>query len=185
MAVDLANLVDALRRETGPLGTDNFPTATDDDFIGALTDAFWELRLYGWFVGYEEDAAARGGPVRFGPGIVTPTGATTTYDDPDGYSTTDLSRQMQQLIVLWAGWNVVINRLAALNTMMRAKAGNVEYERQNSASTLKALLDHLKDRIDYVLTTVRSGDVTTVTVFDAVVERSYSLASGETTWLRG
>lgn len=178
------DLVESLRREVNPPGTDLFPDATDDDWGGKLTDAFWEIRLFGLLSGFEENAAARGGPTGFGEGKVTPTGVDETYDDPIGYAPLiDLGRERQQLIVLWAGYKVVINRLASLNTVFRAKAGPVEYETQNAASLLKAVLDQLKARMDYVLNILRDNGTTTA-VFDAIVERNYSQAVGEVWWVR-
>lgn len=182
MAVDLATLVDSLRREVNPPGTDLFPDATEDTFLGNLTDAFWEVRLFGFLSGFEENAAARGGPGAFGEGIVTPTGVDETYDDPTGFiATRDLSRPLQQLVVLWAAWKIALNRMGSLNTTFRAKAGPVEYETQNAATVLKAVLDALKSRIDIILNTLpeRAGSV----VLDAMVERSYSVAVGETWWV--
>lgn len=184
MAVNLFDLVDPLKREVQPPGADLFPDATDDAWGGALTDAFWEVRLFGFLAGYEENAAARGGPAAFGEGIVTPTGIIDeTYDDPFGFAPgQDLDRELQQLVVLWAAWKVVLNRMGSLNTTFRTKAGPVEYETQNAASVLKAVLDALKGRIDFVLSELpqRSSAV----IFDAVVERSYSMAVGDTWWVR-
>lgn len=184
--VDLFELVDALKREVNPPGSDLFPDATDDDYLGSLTDAFWEVRLYGFLGGFEENAAARGGSPTFGEGRVTPLGAAEGYDAPSGYSTTaDLSRELQQLIVLWAGWKIVLARMGALNTTFRARAGNVEYETQNAASVLKTILDQLKARIDFVIDHISDyAPGSGVAVFDAVVERSYSQAVGDTWWVR-
>lgn len=183
MTVDLFELVEPLKREVNPPGTDLFPDATDDEWGGALSDAFWELRLYGFLVGFEENAAARGGWTTFTEGIVTPLGTPDdTYDDPSGYSTTqDMSREMQQLVILWAAWKIVLNRMASLNTTFRTKAGPVEYETGQAATVLKSVLDALKGRIDYVIANV--PQTVGAVVFDAVVERSYSQAVGETWWV--
>ena len=80
MAVNLETLVDALRREVSPPGSDLFPDAIEDNYLGSLTDAFWEVRLYGLLAGFEENAAARGGPAEFGEGVITPVGVDATYD---------------------------------------------------------------------------------------------------------
>jgi hypothetical protein len=127
MAVDLADLVESLKREVSPPGGDTFPDATQDNYLGSLTDAFWEIRLFGMLAGFEENAAARGGPASFTEGIVTPTGVTEDYDDPFGYiNGQDLSRELQQLIVLWAGYKIVLTRFGVLQSVFRAKAGPVE-----------------------------------------------------------
>lgn len=185
MAVNLLDLVEPLRRDVNPPGSDLFPDATDDNWLGSLTDAFWEVRLFGFLDGYDENAAARGGPAAFGEGIVTPTGVTATYDDPSGYSTEDLSRDLQQLIVLWAAYKVMLSRLASLNTTFRAKAGPVEYETQNAASVLKTILDQLKGRIDFVLANLSTyGAGTNAVIFDAMVERTYSQSVGDVWFVR-
>jgi hypothetical protein len=183
MAVNLFDLVDPLKREVNPPGGDLFPDATDDAWSGALTDAFWEIRLFGFLNGFEENAAARGGPAAFSEGIVTPTSVTdAAYDDPLGYVTAlDLGRELQQLIVLWAAWKIALTRLSGLNTTFRAKAGPVEYETQSAATLLAEILKQLKSRIDYILANLpdRVGTV----VFDAMVERSYSQAVGDVWWV--
>jgi hypothetical protein len=181
MAIDLINLVDPLKREVNPPGTDLYPNAIDDDWAGALNNAFWEVRLYGFLIGYEENAASRGGPVEFVENIVTPLGVAADYDDPTGYNPQDLSRELQQLIVLWAAYKIVLNRMASLNTTFRTKAGPVEYETQNAASVLKSVLDALHDRIELILKTLPQTAGTVV--FDAIIERSYSMAVGETWWV--
>lgn len=184
MAVQLFDLVDPLRREVNPPGSDLFPDATDDSYVGSLTDAFWEIRLYGLLSGFEENAAARGGPAAFGEGIITPVGITDpTYDDPSGWSAEDLSRDLQQLIVLWAGYKIVLTRMSALSTVFRARAGNVEYETQNAASVLKTILDQIKARLDFILDQLSQAGQLDVYVLDAIIERTYAMANGETWWV--
>jgi hypothetical protein len=186
MAVDLADLVEPLKREVSPPGSDSFPDATDDNWIGSLTDAFWEVRLYGMLGGFEENAAARGGPPSFTEGLVTPTGAFEGYDDPTGYAPDqDLSRDLQQLIVLWAGYKVVLARFGWIQSVFRAQAGPVQYETQQAATVLKSLLDALKARIDDILIHLSTWNKDPgVAVIDSVIERSYAQAVGETWWVR-
>lgn len=184
--VDLFDLVESLKREVNPPGTDAFPDATDDNWLGSLTDSFWEVRLYGMLEGFEENAAARGGPDSFTEGKVTPTGVDEDYDYPGGYVPgVDLARDLQQLIVLWAGYKVVLARMGTLQSVFRAKAGPVEYETQQAATVLKSLLDTLKAKIDQVLghlSTWNTGN--TVVMLDSVIERTYSQAIGDTWWVR-
>lgn len=187
MAVDLNDLVDNFKREVSPPGTDLYPDATDASWSGSLTDAFWEIRLYGFLAGFEEDAASRGGPVEFGEGIVTPIGAIDGYDDPTGYAPgQDLPRDLQQLIILWAGWKVVLNQMQNLSSMFRAKAGPVEVETQHAASVLKTILDQLKNKIDFITANLSTFGVgTNVAAFDALVESTYNLTTGMAWWVRG
>jgi hypothetical protein len=185
MAVDLADLIEPLKREVSPPGTDLYPNAVDDEWFGALTDAFWEIRLYGFIPGYEENAAARGGPTEFSDGIVTPLNVTADYDDPTGWSDSDLARDLQQLVVLWAGWKITLTQMQNLSTTFRAKAGPVEFETQHAATVQKAILDTLRAKIDTILQNLSSyGASSSVVVLDAIVERTYSTATHDQWWLR-
>jgi hypothetical protein len=183
VAIDLATLVDAVRVSVNPPGSDLFPDATDDSWIGALINSFWEIRLYGLLASWEEDAASRDGPLDFTEGIVTPLGVDETYDDPTGYAPTDMGRDYQQLVVLWTSWRTVLNRMGSLSTTFRAKAGPVEYETQNAATVLKSVLDALKQQLDAILGQLRNVGADTTIVLDAMVERSYAQAVGETWWV--
>jgi hypothetical protein len=182
--IDLFDLVEPLKREVNPPGSNLFPDATDDSFLGSLTDAFWEVRLYGFLAGFEENVAARGGPAEFGEGKITPIGAAVGYDLPDDYSPDDLSRDLQQLVVLWAGWKIVLTRMSSINSVFRAKAGPVEYETQTAASVLKSVLDTLKSRIDYVLDNIATTGGNSVAILDSIMESTYSIAAGAYYWVR-
>lgn len=186
MSVDLTTLVEPLQIEIQAPGGEAYANATEDDYLGALINAFWEIRLYGFLGGFEEDSAARGGPPEFTAGIVTPLNVDPTYDDPFGYSTTeDLSRDLQQLIVLWAAWKIALNNMATINSVFRAKAGPVEYETQQAASVLTAVLDQLKARITYLIANLPMAGRHGAVVLDAVIERTYSQAVGDVWWVRG
>lgn len=164
MAVDLGDLIETLRREVSQPGaeTTTFPDANDDTFLGHLQDAFWEARLDGMLDGFVEDGA----------GSVAPS---TVGDD-------DLTRDLQQLVVLYAGIRILRNQLIAINTVFRAKAGPVEFETQKSAQLLKGILDELKSRRSLVLQRLSDlGNVDTY-VIDAILEREYSIDYGITHW---
>src|SRR4051812_31680007 len=122
MAVDLSDLIDPLKREINSPGTDSFPNASDDDFLGYLEDSFWEGRLDGITVLT---------PFTESEGIVT--------NLTDGGE--DIGRDLQQLLVLYAGIRIIRNQLMVLNTMFHAEAGPVQFEIQKSAQVLKGILD--------------------------------------------
>lgn len=186
MAVDCGNLVDALKGRVNPPGVDLYPNSTDDDWIIRLTDAFWDARLKGVTAlsNFEENAAARGGPSAFGEGIITPIAAVEGYDDPNGWSSTeDMARETQQIIVLFAAWRITLAKMQEVKTKFKSKAGPVEYERQQSATLLKAVLDALKAEIDELsdsLTGGTGGDA----VFDALINREWAMYDSEITWVR-
>jgi hypothetical protein len=158
MAVDLGELIETLEREVTPLGTAF--AGTEDEALGHLQDAFWAARMRGAFEGYTE-----------ADGEVTPINST----DPD------LPREQQQLIVLAAGIRIVRSALRNANTVFRAQAGPVQFETQQSAQTLRELLVQLdrefRQVLDYVVHWTDSG---TVAYFDALIQRTDSIAAGNT-----
>lgn len=166
MAVDITELIEPLQRELSPPGTNLYPNATDDEWIGQLQDAFWEARLQGLLVGY-------------------------TLDPDDDTSiipqsgTTDLGREWQQLIVLFAGYRVTLTAFQNINSSFRAKAGPVEFEQQKSATTLKGLLDALKERMKAILDALPvEGRNSYVAAFTGYIERTYAIGVGDQWFVR-
>lgn len=156
MAVDLFDLVDPLKRTVNSPGSDAFPNATDDDFGGYLTDAFWELRMLNMFSDYTES-----------DGLVTPiTGST------------DLPREQQQLIILYAAITIITNELKNLESVFRVKAGPAEFETQKSASLLKDVLAELQRRRLVVEQNLFAMGEITDTYIDSVWERDYRWGNG-------
>jgi len=163
MAVPLIDLVDSLKREVTAIGSSEYASVDPSEWLGHLTDAFWEARLMGLLAGYTEV-----------DGEILPQSGTT-----------DLPRDLQQLIVLFAGFRMAITSYRSINSSYRAKAGPVEYEVQKSAQTLKALIDAIKSRIDFILKNLSSyGDGSSgVAIFDAVINANYAEAGGS--WFVG
>ncbi len=154
MAIDLNDLIDSLKREVSIPGAEEttFPDATTSIWLGSLKDGFWDARLDGLLPGYEVAADT----------IV-----------PTSVGGADLSRDLQQLIVFYAGFRIIRNQLRTLRTVFRAKAGDVEYETQQAATQLTAILNELKDRRDrYLLLLAQSGQVSGYYV-DMVCARGY------------
>lgn len=167
MAVELADLIDSLKREVNPPGTDLYPNATDDDWLGHLADAFWEARIMGFqpLIGFTVD-----------PDAFTV--------DPITVGQPDLTRDFQQLIVLYAGYRITLTQFQNLNARFHAKAGPVEIEVEKSANTLKAVLDAIKQRIDIVLTRLSDVGGTSVEILDAIIENTYTIATRGQWWVR-
>ncbi len=165
MAVDLGDLVESLKREIASPGEyeATFPNSTDDSLVGSLSDAFWEARLDGLLVGFVE-----------GDGVVTPITGTT-----------DLSRDLQQLIVFYAGYKILFNVLRGIQTSFRAKAGPVEFETQQSASALTEILKELKFRRNLLLTRLTEIGAIPSYYVDAYLSRDDSLRWGDTIFVTG
>lgn len=143
---DLSDLIDPLKREVSPPGSDLFPDATDDDWTGYLQDGFWEARLDGFLKNYTVSDDA----------IVTP-------DLPDFY---------KYMIVLWAGVRITRTRLSNLRTQQRSQAGPVSFEFQNSSQLLKEVLLEIKEKKQRLIDL--SYHITDVTVIDGNFQRDYN-----------
>lgn len=160
MAVDLADFVEALKREVSPPGSDIFANVHPNEWVGYLSDAFWEARLDGFLVGYQTDEAALG-DIEIVP--VSP-------------ELPDLDRRGMALVILYAGVKVLRNRILNMNTQFRAKAGSVEFEQQNSATMLAEMLKQLKATKDRIIEALDT-DSTDVIMLDAYSTRVYSVSS--------
>lgn len=161
MAVELEELIPDLLTEVNPPGSDLFPNATAQDWLSMLRNAFWEATLDKVIVGYTEE-----------DGVVTPKNGTQ-----------DLGRDFQQIIIYYAGVRVLKNRLSDLKTLFRTKAGSVEYETQQSAQVLRALLEEAVRRRDHWLEVIAENHGTPTYYIDAVRARERSAAHGVTSWL--
>jgi len=164
MAVDLADLIDALTTEVNPPGSDLFPDATEDQWVSNLQNSFWEAKLYGFFDDHTES-----------DGLISPLTV----------GNADLARDQQQLIVLFAGLRVIRNELKNTNTGFRAKAGPVEFETQNSANLLRDVLRDIRSKVDLILANLSDLSSTTTTYIDSLVGRDNSLYYEDTYFYRG
>lgn len=162
MAVDLGDLIESVQREVNPPGSTLFPDAVEDDYLGYLQDAFWETTLDGLIEGYTES-----------DGSITPVSGDT-----------DLIRELQQLIVIYAGFKMLKNYLTNVRTQFRAVAGPVEYETQQSANLLTSLMKDLMDRRNSLLARLSDLGVVDSHYFDAVHERTSSINYGDVWWVR-
>lgn len=164
MTVDISDLIVSLQREVNPPGTDLFPNATDDDWLGQLLDSFWEAKLFGFFTTFTADL----------DGLISPN---TTGDD-------DMARSDQALIILFAGARVIRNELKNTSTGFRAVAGPVEFETQNSAQLLRDILKDIRSKVDLALAALGTINSTTATYIDSLVGREDSLYYRETFFQR-
>lgn len=160
MAVDLEDLVPSLRREVSPASEDLYVDVVDADLVGHLSDAFWEGRLFGFFGGYDETE-----------GIVSPISGTT-----------DLAREDQALVVIFAGIRIVRNALINQDVLFRAKAGPVEFETQSSANALTEAMRQLQAKVKFIYDKVGSLGTVTDHYIDGLAARDYSIRSGETAY---
>lgn len=171
MAVDLADYVDTLRREVQPPGSTSFATVSDTTFVGYLADAFWEVKLDGFIQPYACDS----------DGIIIPANDPQASNIALGFKATDyvdgvdMPRDQVALVVLYAGIKIIRNQLMTTSTKVRAKAGPVEFETDNSANFLVEMLKELQNvRSRLLFLKTYNQDVFLVDAFSA---RSTSAAS--------
>lgn len=163
MSVDLSNLVELLQAEVDAPGENSFADAVETDWVNQLRSGFWETVLDGIMFGYEET-----------DGIVTPIAPNIT----------DLSREYQQLVIFYAGVRVVRNKLRTVGTAFKAKAGPVEYETQNSAQVLKAILDELINKRNIILRRLSDLGSSKAYYVDMVISRDVSMGYGNSWFTR-
>lgn len=123
MAVDLNTLIPYLRAEAN-LADDE---RTSAQLLLSLRNAFWQARLDGvaGLAGYSENNGVISNNTSGGP---------------------DLSRELQQVVVLFAGISELTNFLRNVNTVFRTKAGETEFETQQSAQVLREIITLAKER---------------------------------------
>ena len=156
-AVDLEDLIDDMKAELSVPGTTTYANSTDAQWVSQLRIAFWEVVLDQIISGYTET-----------DGIVTPVSGDTA-----------LARELQQVIIFYAGLKVVRNRLMDLKTSFRAKAGQAEYETQQSAQVLSALYKGLLQKRDDWVSYLGASGFTGVSYYiDTVSARDWNYAMG-------
>jgi hypothetical protein len=169
VAVDLADYTDALQREVNPPGVQDFPAASDGDWLGQLADSFWEARLDGLLEGFTCDEN----------GLITPVVPAGT--DPS--TQPDLGRDMVQLVILYASFRVIRNTLRDIRTTFIAQAGSVRFETGQSASLLVEIMKDIVNRRDIILTRLSDLGSTNVTIIDAITARDQSIMQRTTYWV--
>lgn len=164
MAVLIDNLIESLKNEVSPPGTDLYPSVSDPQWRSRLLDAFWEAKLAKAFPNYTIDGSNNIVPIS---------------------GTTDMPREQQQLIVLFAGFRVALTAFQNIKSGFRAKAGPVEFEQQQSAQVLKGLLDALRERIKDALEDVDGTSMGSLAlVLDGLAARSAAISDGDLFFVR-
>lgn len=162
MAVDLSDLVEFVRVEANPPGVDLFPDANDEEWLTRLRNAFWTARMEGFFPTFTE-----------ADGLVVPVSGTT-----------DMDRELQQVVVFLAGYTAVMNTLRNTRASFRAKAGPAEFETTQAATVLTTQSNVLRDQLRRLLDRLSDQGATSVEVIDALVARTESIGAGTTIWVR-
>lgn len=161
MSVDLSDLNPSLQRE---VGLDDSSSITDTDLTGYLSDAFWTAVLDGIISGYSEN-----------DGTISPVVS----------GATDLPRELQQLLVIYAAYIIIRNQIRDLKTFLSAKAGPVSFETQQSAVVLKEVLTELYNRKMQILNNLTQQGHAPAIYVDMVRAREEALWYGDSQFLSG
>lgn len=157
---DLSELIEPLRAEINIPGEDVYDTVSNSLWITYLANGFWSAQLDGLM---------------------------GTYEESEGEVVGDevLPRDLQQLILMYTGIAILRQRLFSLQTVFRAKAGPVEYEVQQSAQVMKALLDEFSSRRLYLLQRLADTGIARSTYYiDTYAARQEAINSGYVGWIR-
>jgi len=159
MALELEEFIPSLVREVNPPGTPRFENVSNDQWLGYLTDAFWEARLDGFMPNYTCDED----------------GVVEHLHDPNDPAK-EFPRYLVGLIVLYAGIRVLRNSILNTSQSFSATAGPVQYSTQNSATVLAELLKMLQERRKELLEEVQNLPTPTF-YFDAYTQRQHSVGA--------
>ena len=165
-SVDLEDLVpDIVINLTLPGDDTTYATVTTGEWVNRLRDGFWSAHIDGLLDGWTES-----------DGIVQ------KLNDPTADA---MTRDYQQLVILYTAINVASNRLLQMDTLFRAKAGPVEYETQKSAQVLRAVLEELTGRRNAIIERlVAAGQVTRGIVYiDSYSARQEAIRYGDVEWV--
>ena len=166
MATPVTELRDRLDREVNVPGFGQLPDITPSEMDGYIMDGFWECRLLGMLDSYT---------ITDGTEFATPIGDNIQAVSDQG----DLPEQYQMLVVILAGVRMVRLKVLNLAVNFKAEGGPVSYEQQASATTLRAVLASLEDRMRQ-LEAVYSTSLTpgAMYYFDSTMQRAVSESQG-------
>lgn len=163
-SVDLEDLIEDLQSELNTPGADVYDTVSTTAWVSYLRNAFWSAHLDGLMEGWTESD-----------------GLISKLNDPTADA---MSRDQQQLIIMYAGINILRNELKNLNTVFRAKAGSVEYETQKSSQVLKGLLEDMTQRRNYILQRLADTGVARDMVYiDSYIARQNAINNNYIDWV--
>jgi hypothetical protein len=163
MSTELSSLIPYLNGELGHSTADTLSTGQK---LQALNNSFWDSRLQG----------------------VT---ALTAYTEAEGVVITnavggdEISRDLLQVIVLFAAVNIILGQLRNLQTTFRTAAGPVQYETGQSATLLRDVLKATIEKRNIVLKRLSDIGQTDIAMIDLYTASTDSLAWGLSSFVSG
>ena len=166
MATEVSDLRNQLSREINIPGFGQLPDITVTELDSYIMDGFWECRLLGMLDSYT---------ITDGTELATPIGDNIQAVSDAG----DLPEQFQMLVIILAGVRMIRLKVLNLAINFTAEAGPVSFEQQASATTLRAVLASLEDRLGQ-LKAVYSDSLSpgAMYYFDSTLQRASSEVQG-------
>lgn len=166
MATPVSDLRDQLGREINVPGFGQLSDITVTELDSYIMDGFWECRLLGMLDTYT---------ITDGTEFATPIGDNIQAVSGAG----DMPEQYQMLVVILAGVRMVRLKVLNLAINFKAVAGPVSFEQQASATTLRAVLASLENRLGQ-LKAVYSDTLSpgAMYYFDGTLQRAYAETQG-------
>ena len=164
-SIDLEDLIPDILVELNIPGGDTYAAVTADEWVSRLRNGFWNAHLDGLMTGWTES-----------DGLIFQLG------NPTGSA---MTRDQQQIIIIYTAMNAIKNNLLNLNTAERYKAGAVSYEIERSAQVYRALLEDMSQRLERVLERLSDANVIPPTFYiDTYAARQAAIIYDSVTWIR-
>jgi len=163
-SVDLEELIPDVLVELNIPGGDTYATVSSDEWVSRLRNGFWNAHLDGLMSGWTE-----------ADGFISKLG------DPNADA---MTRDQQQIVIIYTVMNAIKNNLLNLNTAERYKAGAVSYEIERSAQVYRALLEDMSNRLERILERLSDANVIPpVYYIDTYAARQAAIIYDSVTWI--
>lgn len=168
MSVDLSKFTAQVQTEVSPPGSNLFGDATDNDWLNALINGFWNARLDGFMHPWTENID----------------GDSVGIIDPNQAGGRDLPREFVQLIIFYAALTSIRGLMTNIKTQFKAQAGSVSVEQQQSANILRDVYADLVNRRQELYRVLSDQGFVRIGYMDAVAARDLSFVDHDTFWIR-
>ena len=154
---DLNDLLPSIKRAVAVPATFDtvFPNTTDPELVGQLEDGIAEAQLDGFL-------------------------ASVTLDINAHTTSPDLTLAQQALVVIYAGYRIITNKIRETATLTRYKAGPAEAETERTASMFNEIMRQLADRKKELIARAERGEFDDTGAF--VADLAFIKATADYGW---
>jgi hypothetical protein len=138
-SVDLEELIPDILVELNVPGGEVYAAVSGDEWVARLRNGFWNAHLDGLMNGWTELE-----------------GFVSRLNDP---SADAMTRDQQQIIIIYTAMNAIKNNILSLNTAERYKAGSVSFEVERSYQIYKSVLEDMSKRLERILERLSDANI--------------------------